>query len=94
MSKESDGHIDYDRMEARQSAPKPRCDRSWWLCYSRGWIMEAYAQDEVGAILWGEYGTQLGALCCSCSTRSYQYAHVVSTTHKTLRGPRGDIILV
>lgn len=95
--KESDGRIDYDEMEKLARAHKPKMIVAGGSAYSREWDYERMRAlaDEVGAILWVDMAHPAGLIAAGLLNNPVKYAHVVtSTTHKTLRGPRGGIILV
>lgn len=95
--KESDGRIDYDEMERLAREHKPKMIVAGGSAYSREWDYERMRAlaDEVGAILWVDMAHPAGLIAAGLLNNPVKYAHVVtSTTHKTLRGPRGGIILV
>ncbi len=92
-----DGLVDYDMMEAVAKREKPRLIVGGASAYSREWDyarMRAIA-DEVGAILMIDMAHPAGLIAAGLLENPLRYAHIVtSTTHKTLRGPRGGIILL
>ena len=92
-----DGLVDYDMMEAVAKREKPRLIVGGASAYSREWDyarMRAIA-DEVGAILMIDMAHPAGLIAAGLLENPLRYAHIVtSTTHKTLRGPRGGIILI
>ena len=91
------GRIDYDKMEELALEHKPKLIIGGASAYSREWDyarMRAIA-DKVGAILWIDMAHTAGLIAAGLLKNPVQYAHIVtSTTHKTLRGPRGGIILI
>ncbi len=95
--KESDGTVDYDEMEKLAREHKPKMIVAGGSAYSREWDYERMRAlaDEIGAILWVDMAHPAGLIAAGLLKNPVKYAHVVtSTTHKTLRGPRGGIILV
>ena len=94
---ETTGKIDYDKMEALAVEHKPRMIIGGASAYSREWDYRRMRQiaDKVGAILWVDMAHTAGLVAAGLLDNPVKYAHVVtSTTHKTLRGPRGGVILV
>lgn len=95
--KESDGRVDYDEMEKLAKENKPKLIVAGGSAYSREWDYERMRAiaDSVGAILWVDMAHPAGLIAAGLLNNPVKYAHVVtSTTHKTLRGPRGGVILV
>lgn len=94
---EATGLIDYDKMEETALKCHPKLIIGGASAYSREWDyarMRAIA-DKVGAILWIDMAHTAGLIAARLLENPVKYAHVVtSTTHKTLRGPRGGIILM
>lgn len=94
---EETGLIDYDDMEKQALEHKPKLIIGGASAYSREWDwarMRAIA-DEVGAIFWVDMAHPAGLIAAGLLENPVKYAHIVtSTTHKTLRGPRGGIILM
>ncbi len=91
------GIIDYDKMEATARECKPKLIIGGASAYSREWDYERMRRiaDEVGAILWIDMAHTAGLIAAGLLKNPVKYAHIVtSTTHKTLRGPRGGIILI
>ncbi len=91
------GLIDYDKMEATARECKPKLIIGGASAYSREWDYERMRRiaDEVGAILWIDMAHTAGLIAAGLLKNPVKYAHIVtSTTHKTLRGPRGGIILI
>ncbi|MGV8826909.1 MAG: serine hydroxymethyltransferase [Breznakibacter sp.] len=95
--KEDSGLVDYDQMEQFALEHKPKLIIGGASAYSRDWDyarMRAIA-DKVGAILMIDMAHTAGLIAAGLLKNPCEYAHVVtSTTHKTLRGPRGGIILI
>ena len=91
------GLIDYDDMEAKALEYKPKLIIGGASAYSREWDYERMRAiaDKVGALLWIDMAHTAGLIAAGLLKNPVQYAHIVtSTTHKTLRGPRGGIILI
>ena len=95
--REDNGRVDYDQMEQRALAHKPKLIIAGGSAYSREWDyarIRAIA-DKVGAIFLVDMAHPAGLLAAGLLENPVKYAHIVtSTTHKTLRGPRGGIILM
>ncbi len=91
------GRVDYDQMEKMALEVKPRLIIGGGSAYSREWDyarMRAIA-DKVGALLMIDMAHPAGLIAAGLLENPVKYAHIVtSTTHKTLRGPRGGIILL
>jgi len=95
--KEEDGLVDYDMMEKIALKEKPRLIIGGASAYSREWDYERMRKiaDMVGAFLMVDMAHPAGLIAAGLLDNPLKYAHVVtSTTHKTLRGPRGGIILM
>ena len=94
---EATGCIDYDAMERLAHECRPKLIVGGASAYSREWDyrrMRAIA-DEVGALLMVDMAHTAGLIAAGLLENPVKYAHIVtSTTHKTLRGPRGGIILM
>lgn len=94
---EKTGLIDYDKMEQTARECKPKLIIGGASAYSREWDYERMRKlaDEVGALLWIDMAHTAGIIAAGLLKNPVKYAHIVtSTTHKTLRGPRGGIILM
>ncbi len=94
---EETGLIDYDEMERKALECKPKLIIGGASAYSREWDYERMRAiaDKVGALLWIDMAHTAGLIAAGLLKNPVQYAHIVtSTTHKTLRGPRGGIILL
>jgi glycine hydroxymethyltransferase len=91
-----DGLIDYEHMRAQARAHKPKMIVAGYSAYSRVVDWQAFADiaKEVGAIFWVDMAHFAGLAATGVYPSPVPFADVVtSTTHKTLRGPRGGIIL-
>ena len=91
------GRIDYDDMERKALECKPKLIIGGASAYSREWDYERMRSiaDKVGALLWIDMAHTAGLIAAGLLKNPVKYAHIVtSTTHKTLRGPRGGIILM
>ena len=89
--------IDYDRMEALAREHKPKIIIAGASAYSLRIDFERFAKvaKEVGAIFWVDMAHYAGLIAAGCYPNPVPFADVVtSTTHKTLRGPRGGVILM
>lgn len=95
--KEDTGLIDYDQMEEVARRERPRLIIGGASAYSREWDYARMRRlaDEIGAILMIDMAHPAGLIAAGLLDNPVKYAHIVtSTTHKTLRGPRGGIILM
>lgn len=96
LNKET-GRVDYDEMERLALEHKPKLIVGGGSAYSREWDykrMRAIA-DKVGAILMIDMAHPAGLIAAGLLDNPVKYAHIVTTTtHKTLRGPRGGLILM
>lgn len=95
--KEETGMVDYDMMEEMALKEKPKMIVGGASAYSREWDYKRMREiaDKVGAILMIDMAHPAGLIAAGILNNPLEYAHVVtSTTHKTLRGPRGGIILL
>lgn len=95
--KKDTGTVDYDMMEELALKEKPRLIMGGASAYSREWDYARMREiaDKVGAILVVDMAHPAGIIAAGLLDNPLKYAHIVtSTTHKTLRGPRGGIILV
>jgi glycine hydroxymethyltransferase len=89
--------IDYERMEALAREHKPKIIIAGASAYSLHINFERFARiaREVGAIFWVDMAHYAGLIAAGCYPNPVPHADVVtSTTHKTLRGPRGGVILM
>ena len=91
------GRVDYDEMERLAHEYKPKMIIGGGSAYSREWDYKRMREiaDSVGAILMIDMAHPAGLIAAGLLDNPVKYAHIVtSTTHKTLRGPRGGIILM
>ncbi len=92
----SDGYIDYDEVEKKAKECRPKLIVCGASAYARKIDFKRFREiaDEVGAYLLADIAHIAGLIAAGYHESSIPYAHVTtSTTHKTLRGPRGGIIL-
>ena len=95
--REEDGRVDYDEMEKKALECKPKLIVGGASAYSREWDYKRMREiaDKVGALLMIDMAHTAGLIAAGLLENPVPYAHIVtSTTHKTLRGPRGGIILL
>ncbi len=91
------GQVDYDEMEKLAVEHKPKLIIGGGSAYSREWNYKRMREiaDKVGALLLVDMAHPAGLIAAGLLENPVKYAHIVtSTTHKTLRGPRGGIILM
>lgn len=91
------GRVDYDQMEEVALREQPKLIIGGGSAYSREWDYERMRAiaDKVGALLMIDMAHPAGLIAAGLLKNPVKYAHIVtSTTHKTLRGPRGGIILL
>ena len=96
LNKET-GRVDYDEMERLALEHKPKLIIGGGSAYSREWDYKRMREiaDKVGALLMIDMAHPAGLIAAGLLDNPVKYAHIVtSTTHKTLRGPRGGIILM
>ena len=96
LSKET-GRVDYDEMEALALEHRPKLIIGGGSAYSREWDYKRMREiaDKVGALLMIDMAHPAGLIAAGLLENPVKWAHIVtSTTHKTLRGPRGGIILM
>lgn len=95
--KEDTGLVDYDQMEEVALRERPKLIIGGASAYSREWDYARMRKiaDEIGAIFMVDMAHPAGLIAAGLLDNPLKYAHIVtSTTHKTLRGPRGGIILI
>ena len=95
--REDNGLVDYDQMEEVALRERPKLIVGGASAYSREWDYARMRKiaDEIGAILMVDMAHPAGLIAAGLLDNPLKYAHIVtSTTHKTLRGPRGGIILL
>jgi len=91
------GRVDYDQMEEVALREKPKLIVGGGSAYSREWDYKRMREiaDKVGALLMIDMAHPAGLIAAGLLENPVKWAHIVtSTTHKTLRGPRGGIILL
>src|SRR5574344_504013 len=96
LNKET-GRVDYEQMEEVALREKPKMIIGGGSAYSREWDYKRMREiaDKVGAILMVDMAHPAGLIAAGLLDNPLKYAHIVtSTTHKTLRGPRGGVILM
>ena len=90
------GLIDMDKVEAIALKENPKILLCGASAYSREWDYERFRSiaDKIGATLWCDMAHPAGLIAAGLLKNPLQYCHIVTTTtHKTLRGPRGGMIL-
>ncbi len=91
------GLIDYDKVEAKALEVKPKLMICGASAYSRDWDYARLRKiaDSVGALLLADIAHPAGMIAAGILNNPLPHCHIVtSTTHKTLRGPRGGIIMM
>ncbi|MEZ4958514.1 MAG: serine hydroxymethyltransferase [Saprospiraceae bacterium] len=94
---ESTGLVDMDKVEEQAKAEKPKLIVCGASAYSRDWDYRRFREiaDKVGALLLADIAHPAGLIAAGLLNDPMEYCHIVtSTTHKTLRGPRGGIIMM
>lgn len=94
---EETGVINYDKMEEVALREKPKLIIGGASAYSRDWDWKRMREiaDKIGAILMGDISHPAGLIARGLLNNPVHYCHIVTTTtHKTLRGPRGGLILM
>jgi glycine hydroxymethyltransferase len=95
--KEETGRVDYDQLEQVARAEKPKLIIAGASAYSREWDYARIRKvaDEIGAIFMVDMAHPAGLIAAGLLENPVKHAHIVtSTTHKTLRGPRGGVIMM
>ncbi len=91
------GRVNYDEMEEKARAERPKLIIAGASAYSRDWDYARIRKlaDEIGAIFMVDMAHPAGLIAAGLLENPVKYAHIVTTTtHKTLRGPRGGMILM
>lgn len=91
------GRIDMDRVEVIAKKEQPKLLICGASAYSREWDYERFRAiaDDIGALLWCDMAHPAGLIAAKLLNNPLEYCHMVTTTtHKTLRGPRGGMILL
>jgi len=94
---EKTGRVDYDAMEKEAMKEKPKLLVGGASAYSREWDYKRMREiaDKIGAIFMVDMAHPAGLIAAGLMDNPMKHAHIVtSTTHKTLRGPRGGVILI
>lgn len=94
---EATGRVDYDQLERVARAERPKLIIAGASAYSREWDYARIRRvaDEIGAIFMVDMAHPAGLIAAGLLDNPLPHAHIVtSTTHKTLRGPRGGVILM
>ncbi len=92
-----EGIVDYDMLEAKARDLKPKLIYCGASAYSRDWDYARIRNvaDEVGALVMADIAHPAGLIAKGLLSSPFDHCHIVtSTTHKTLRGPRGGIIMI
>ena len=94
---ENTGTIDYNKMEKVALEKRPKLIIGGASAYSRDWDWKRMREiaNKIGAILMGDIAHPAGLIAKGFLNNAVQYCHIcTSTTHKTLRGPRGGLIVM
>jgi glycine hydroxymethyltransferase len=94
---EETGQVDYDQMEQLALQEKPKLIIAGASAYSRDWDYARMRKisDSVGALFMADIAHPAGLIACGLLNNPFPHCHIVTTTtHKTLRGPRGGLILM
>jgi glycine hydroxymethyltransferase len=92
-----DGIVDYEQLEAKARAEKPKMIICGASAYSRDWDYKRIraVADEIGAVVFADIAHPAGLIAAGLLNDPFDHCHIISsTTHKTLRGPRGGIIML
>ena len=92
-----EGIVDYDMLERKAKELKPKLIYCGASAYSRDWDYARIRKvaDEVGALIMADIAHPAGLIAKGLLSSPFDHCHIVtSTTHKTLRGPRGGIIMI
>lgn len=92
-----DGIIDYEQLESIARAERPKMIICGASAYSRDWDYKRIraVADEIGAVVFADIAHPAGLIATGLLNDPFDHCHIVSsTTHKTLRGPRGGIIML
>ena len=95
--RKEDGRVDYESMERVAKQEKPKLIICGASAYSRDWDYPRIRQiaDQVGALVMCDMAHPAGLIAKNLLSSPFEYCHIItSTTHKTLRGPRGGIIMM
>ena len=92
-----DGIVDYDQLETKARTEKPKMIICGASAYSRDWDYKRIraVADEIGAVVFADIAHPAGLIATGLLNDPFDHCHIVSsTTHKTLRGPRGGVIML
>ncbi len=92
-----EGIVDYEQLEKLARAEKPKMIICGASAYSRDWDYKRIraVADEVGAVVFADIAHPAGLIAAGLLSDPFDHCHIVtSTTHKTLRGPRGGVIML
>lgn len=92
-----EGYVDYEQLESKAREEKPKMIICGASAYSREWDYKRIRAiaDEIGAIVFADIAHPAGLIATGLLNDPFDHCHIVSsTTHKTLRGPRGGIIML
>lgn len=95
--KKDTGTVDYDQLEAVALKEKPRMIICGASAYSRDWDYKRIREvaDTIGAVIMADIAHPAGLIATGLLNDPFEHCHIItSTTHKTLRGPRGGIIML
>jgi glycine hydroxymethyltransferase len=95
--KKETGLVDYDQLEEKALTEKPKMIICGASAYSRDWDYKRIREvaDKIGAIVFADIAHPAGLIAKGLLNDPFDHCHVISsTTHKTLRGPRGGIIML
>jgi glycine hydroxymethyltransferase len=95
--KRETGQVDYDEMAAIAEREKPKMIVAGASAYSRDWDFERMREiaDDIGAILMADIAHPAGMIAKGLLNQPFPHCHIVTTTtHKTLRGPRGGMVMM
>ena len=95
--KKETGLVDYDQLEATALKEKPKMIICGASAYSRDWDYQRIrlVADKVGAVIMADIAHPAGLIATGLLNDPFEHCHIItSTTHKTLRGPRGGIIML
>ncbi|MBL7702896.1 MAG: serine hydroxymethyltransferase [Ferruginibacter sp.] len=92
-----DGIVDYEQLEQKARTEKPKMIICGASAYSRDWDYKRIraVADEIGAVVFADIAHPAGLIAAGLLNDPFDHCHIVtSTTHKTLRGPRGGVIML
>lgn len=95
--KKETGYVDYDQLEAIAVKEKPKMIICGASAYSRDWDYKRIREvaDKIGAVIMADIAHPAGLIASGLLNDPFEHCHIItSTTHKTLRGPRGGIIML